>query len=112
MKKPLFALAIIAFGIGIAMYTNASYKEGNETMGATMGGAANKATASKENKATTATAPATAPASDQTAAINSVMNNPDIKKMLSDPALQSLMGGMSGSSAPSTVQPNTVSPPM
>ena len=103
MKKPLFALAIIAFGIGIAMYTNASYKEGNETMGATMGGAANKATASKENKA---------PASDQTAAINSVMNNPDIKKMLSDPALQSLMGGMSGSSAPSTVQPNTVSPPM
>ena len=32
MKKPLFALAIIAFGIGIAIYTNArSYKEGMET---------------------------------------------------------------------------------
>jgi len=35
MKKPLFALALIAFGIGIALYTNVGgFKEGNATMGA------------------------------------------------------------------------------
>ena len=32
MKNPLLVLAIIFFGIGVAIYINAGYKEGNETM--------------------------------------------------------------------------------
>ena len=55
-KKPLLALAMILFGIGIAFYTNASGKEGLENL------------KKKDEKATAATASASAPTTAPTAA--------------------------------------------
>ena len=123
MKKPLFALALIAFGIGIAIYTNVGgFKEGNTTMSAK---ATDKPTATAPAPApatATATAPATAPAtanpaSKQSDLISSMMDNPDMKKLLGSKEIQSLIGGMSGGQSPtsnssSTVQPNVVAPKM
>ena len=85
MKKPLFALALIAFGIGIALYTNASFKEGLE----------DKTTADKTASAT-----------------NSIMGNADIKKLLGSKEIQSLISGITAPSAsvPSATETNTVEP--
>ncbi len=92
MKKPLFALAIIAFGIGIAIYTNAGgFKEGNETMGA--GTASAPAASAPAAAAPAAAAPAAAPAQDKPAAksaggmdlsaISSIIDkNPELKSIV------------------------------
>ena len=108
MRKPLLALAIIFFGVGIAIYTNAGYKEGNETMGATM---------SKDKPATTTTTATTAPTptTPTTAAVPSIdmqslFKDPEaIKKLLGNPAISSLI---SSATSPNAPEPNMVSPPM
>ncbi len=112
MRKPLFALAIIFFGVGIAIYTNAGYKEGNATMGATMG-----TTMGKDKPTTTPTTATAATIATPTTAIGapsidmqSLLKNPEaIKKLLDNPAISSLIGSVSAASSP---EPNVVSPPM
>ena len=111
MKKPLFALAIIAFGIGIAWYTNASFKEGNASMGAT-GAAppppAGAAAAPAASPPPPAAAPpaAAAPAADSTKKPNAPAPGVDVQALLNSPAVKTLLGNAMGSvPAPNSVQP-------
>jgi hypothetical protein len=111
MRKPLLALAIIFFGVGIAIYTNAGYREGNATMGATMGkdkpATTTTTTTATPTTATPTTAmPTTAPSVD----MQSLFKDPEaIKKLLGNPAISSLISSTTSANAP---EPNVVSPPM
>lgn len=101
MKKPLLGLAIILFGVGIALYTKAGYKEGNASMRETTPTAT--ATAMPDTAM-----PATATASAMPAVdMQSMLKNPDaIKKLLDNPMLKNLL------STANEPEPNVVSPPM
>ena len=99
MKKPLLGLAIILFGVGIALYAKAGYKEGNASM---------RETTPTAMPATAMPATATATSSAMPAVdMQSMLKNPDaIKKLLDNPMLKNLL------STANEPEPNVVSPPM
>jgi hypothetical protein len=108
MRKPLLALAIIFFGVGIAIYTNAGYREGNATMGATMG--KDKPATTTTTTTTTATPTTATPTTAPSVDMQSLFKDPEaIKKLLNNPAISSLISSATSANAP---EPNMVSPPM
>ena len=96
MKKPLFALAIIAFGIGIAIYTNArGFKEGNATMGETTAAPPPppaETAPPKETAKTTTIPAATAPVAIPATAAPTMPSASDIQAVINSPAVKKLLG--------------------